>query len=165
MKPPPIPWEQATATEPLLRQEIPATFLDANNHLNIRFYMHLFDDAGDVLAAQLGLTREYHDAHHTGGMDLEHHLHYLREVREGETVALYTRVIGVTEKRWHYILFLVNATRQEVAATFECVNTFVDMTIRKTAPLPPFIRERIKERIEADRTPGWEPPLCGMMSA
>lgn len=165
MKPPPILWEDATAGEALLRTTIPANFLDANHHLNTRYYMHLFDDAGDILAAQMGLTREYHVANRTGGMDLEHHLNYLREVREEDIVSLYARIVGVTEKRWHYILFLVNETRREVSATFECVNTFVDMTTRKTALLPPFIRERIRQRMEADKSSGGTPPLCGVMAS
>jgi acyl-CoA thioesterase FadM len=76
MKPPSIPLEKITALMPLYRITVPETFLDENGHMNVRYYLHVFDDAGYPFVAQFGLTPQYHQQHNTGGFDLEHHIHY-----------------------------------------------------------------------------------------
>ncbi len=42
-----------------LRHTIPVEYLDLNNHMNMRWYVALFDDAGDTLHDHIGLTREF----------------------------------------------------------------------------------------------------------
>ena len=69
MKPPHIALEQITKLEPVcLRATVPETYRDSNGHMNVRWYLGLFDDASDALHEWIGLTPEYHAAHHTGTM-------------------------------------------------------------------------------------------------
>jgi hypothetical protein len=44
--------------------------------MNMRWYVAIFDDAGDELHERVGLTPEFHRAHQTGTVDLEHHTHF-----------------------------------------------------------------------------------------
>src|ERR1039458_3022575 len=104
--------------------------------MNVRWYLALFDDASDTLHEWMGLTPQYHAAHHTGTMDLEHHIHYLSEVMPGDLVPVYVRFVGNSSKRLHYLMFLVDDTRGKLAATLECINAFADLDKRKTAPFP-----------------------------
>ncbi len=46
MKPPPIALEKITALPAVYRMIIPAEYLDENGHMNIRWYLHIYDDAG-----------------------------------------------------------------------------------------------------------------------
>ncbi len=163
MKPPTIPLDQITALTLLLRTTIPIEYQDENGHMNVRWYMAVFDDAGYPFVAALGLTPEYHAANGTGGFDLEHHLHYLRKIHIGDTVAVYVRVLARTAKRMHYMMFLVNETRGTLAATFECINSFADLRQRRTAPYPPEIAERLDAQIARDAALGWDAPVCGAM--
>ena len=165
MKPPAIPLDFITALPPIYRAVIPDSFLDANGHMNMRYYLHLFDDAGDIYVAQFGLTPEFHRMHTTGGFDLEHHIHYLREVRVGDSVTLYGRLVGASPKRIHYLLFMMNETNQTLAAIFECVNSFADLSVRRTAPYPPEIYAVIQQRLAEDISLEWLAPLSGVMSA
>ncbi len=98
-------------------------------------------------------------------MDLEHHTHFLREVRAGDQVSVYLRILGVSGKRWHYMMFLVNETSAQLAATFECVNTFVDLGIRKSAPWPPEIASALKTLLARHDSLDWVAPSCGSMHA
>ncbi len=165
MKPPALPLELITALPPIYRMTIPAKYQDENGHMNMRWYLHLYDDAGYPLVDSFGLTPQYHEEHHTGGFDLEHHIHYLKEVHVGDTVVIYPRLVGRSAKRIHYLLFMVNETRGTLASIFECVNSFADMTMRRTAPYPDDISAKIDAMLaEHNRLP-WTAPTCGIMSA
>jgi acyl-CoA thioester hydrolase len=165
MKPPDLHLEDVTALPMLLRTLIPPEYEDENGHMNVRWYMKIFDDAGYPLVASFGITPEYHARHGTGGFDLEHHLHYLREVSIGDTIAIFSRVLGRSAKRVHYMMFMVNETTGTLAATFECVNSFADLRARRTAAWPPDIAARMDARLEQDSALAWAAPACGVMGA
>ncbi|MBI5958613.1 MAG: thioesterase family protein [Chloroflexi bacterium] len=165
MKPPTIPLEKITALNTVHRITIPPEYQDENGHMNIRWYMSIFDDAGYPVAESLGLTPDYHRQHTTGGFDLEHHVHYLNEVLIGDTVSVYLRLVGRSAKRIHYMMFMVNETRGTLAALFECVNSFADLKIRRTAAYPDEISQKIDVLLAQHNTLDWAAPVCGVMSA
>ena len=133
--------------------------------MNMRWYVAIFDDAGDELHERVGLTPEFHRAHQTGTVDLEHHTHFLNEVMPGDTVAVYFRLVARSSKRLHYLMFLVNESKGKLAAIFECMNAFLDLRVRKTAPFPPAILERIDAWLDRDTNLHWPPPVSGSMQA
>lgn len=166
MKPPDIPLEKIVALEPAcLRITVPETYLDENGHMNVRWYLAIFDDAGYALHASLGITPEFHKAHETGTMDLEHHINFLREVLAGDRVAVFARLVAHSAKRVHYLMFMVNETKGTLAATFECVNAFTDLRLRKTAPFPEEAAARIQAEVATGAALDWPPPVCGAMRA
>jgi acyl-CoA thioester hydrolase len=164
MKPPSIPLEKIVALGPAcLRMRIPESYKDTNGHMNMRWYLAIFDDAGEVLHEHVGLTPAFHGARGTGTVDLEHHIHFLSEVMPNEDVAVYMRLVAQTPKRLHYMLFLVNETRGKLSAIFECMNSFADLKTRKTAPFPPEIAEKIAAGIAEQASLDWPAPICGAM--
>lgn len=165
MKLPSISLEHVRSCDLLLTVEIPVSYQDENGHMNVRHYLSIFDDAGYPLVATLGMTPEFHKEHGTGGFDLEHHIHFLREVHVGDRVSVYARLVGASAKRIHYMMFMVNETRETLAAVFECVNSFADLRVRRTAPYPPALMEAINQMLARHQALPWEPPLCGIMSA
>lgn len=166
MKPPAIAVESVLALQPpSLRIGVPESWADANGHMNMRWYVAIFDDAGDELHDRVGLTPDFHRRHRTGTVDLEHHTHFLNEVMPGDIVAVYSRLVARSAKRLHYTMFLVNETRGKLAAIFECMNAFVDLTVRKTAPFPPEILEKIDAWLDRDSKLDWPPPVSGSMQA
>jgi acyl-CoA thioester hydrolase len=62
-------------------------------------------------------------------------------------------------------MFLVNETSGKLAAIFECMNAFVDLTVRKTAPFPAEILEKIDSWLARDQRLSWPAPLSGAMQA
>jgi len=165
MKPPAIPLAAVKQLQFVYRETIPEAYRDENGHMNMRYYLGVYDDAGYPLAASFGMTAEFHQANGTGGFDLEHHIHYLREVHIGDTVAVYARILGRTAKRIHYMMFMVNETRDELASLFECVNSFADLTERRTAPYPPEIATAIDDLLAQHQALDWEAPVSGVMRA
>ena len=166
MKPPQIPLEKIlTLAPPCLRMAVPDAWRDDNGHMNVRWYVAIFDDASDVLHADLGLTPEYHRQHGSGTFDLEHHVQFLSEVMPGEQVAVYVRYVAQSAKRLHYLMFLVNESRGKLAATLECLNAFADLKVRRTAPWPAEAAARIDAGVEASNGLDWPPALCGAIQA
>ena len=166
MKPPSIPLDKLLALEPAcLRMIVPESYRDPNGHMNMRWYVAIFDDAGDELHLRLGLTPDYHRQHRTGTVDLEHHTHFLSEVLAGDRVAVYARIVAHSAKRVHYLMFMVNETRNSLASIFECVNSFADLNVRRTAPYPPEIAAKIDALVAADSSLDWDAPVSGVMNA
>jgi acyl-CoA thioesterase FadM len=166
MKPPHIPLEKIEALQPVcLRATVPESYRDSNGHMNVRWYIALFDDAGDTLHDWMGATPAYHAAHGTGTFDLEYHVNFVHEVLPGEDVTVYVRLVGLTAKRLHYVMFLVNRTRGKLAATLECINAFADLRVRRTAPWPPEVAAKTAEAVAAHGQLDWAPPLSGAMQA
>lgn len=165
MKPPKLSVAQIRELgDPIYRTSIPAAWADTNGHVNVRWYAVVYDDAGDVLHDLHGLTLESHRARNSGTMDLEHHTHFLAEVMPGERVAVYVRALQVNSKRLHYLMFLVNETQDRLASIFECINAFVDLGARKTAPWPEASQRLMEEMIAAQADVTWPAPATGVMS-
>jgi acyl-CoA thioester hydrolase len=136
---------------------VPDAWADSNGHMNMRWYVAVFDDAGDDLHARIGLTPEFHT------VDLEHHTNFLNEIMPGDRLAVYTRLVARSARRLHYLMFLVNETKGKLAAIFECMNAFLDLSVRKTAPFPPAFLAKIDAWIEKDASLDWPPPISGSM--
>lgn len=165
MKPPAIALEKITALPEVYRFTVPDDYRDAMGHMNMRWYLAIFDEAGIPLFDRLGLTLDYYTRHHAGGFDLEHHIHYLNEVRIGDTLSIRARLIGRSAKRLHYLLFMVNETRGLLSSIFECVNSYADLSVRRTTPYPPEIAARIDTMLAEQRALDWDAPASGVMGA
>lgn len=166
VKPPQITTEQIRQSGPPCFQTIARPeWTDRNDHVNIRYFTAVFDDAGDAFYPTVGLSDEAHRGRQSGTMDLEHHTHFLREVRPGDCLAVYLRIAGVGPKRFHYLMFLLNESTGQLASIFECVNTFVDLARRKSAPWPEDVRAALESLLEKHQALPWPAPVCGSMSA
>jgi acyl-CoA thioester hydrolase len=164
MKPPSLAIESILELQPpSLRIVVPPLWADANGHMNMRWYVALFDDAGDELHARVGLTPEFHAVQNTGTVDLEHHTNFLNEVIPGDPVTIYSRLVARSQKRVHYVMFLVNEPAGKLAAIFECMNAFMDLTTRRTAPFPSAIAEKIDHWLDRDAKLTWAAPVSGAM--
>ena len=164
MKPEKVSVETISSLRPVcLRRTIPEAYLDLNNHMNMRWYVALFDDAGDTLHDHLGLTRGFHRAHGTGTMDLEHHTWFINEVMADDQICVYARMVARSAKMIHYIMSMLNESTGKVAAHFECVNALVDLQVRKAAPYPAEILTRIDAMLAEQKQLPWLPPISGAM--
>ena len=165
MKPPHITPEQIQELgPPCYETTASADWTDRNAHVNIRYLLAVFDDAGDAFYPTVGLDDASHRSRESGTMDLEHHTHFVREVHPGDRLAVYLRIVGVGSKRFHYLMFLVNQSTGRLASIFECVNTFVDLAARKSAPWPENVHSELLSLLTKHAALSWPAPVCGCMS-
>lgn len=165
MRPALIPLEHVAQLPLAYRVTIPDHYRDKMGHMNMRYYLEVYDDAGDALFETFGLTPAFYKQNGSGGFDLEHHIHYLNEVHIGDTVAVYARLVDRSAKRLHYLLFMVNESRNLLASIYECVNSYADLTVRKTAPYPEAIATALDGILANHQQLTWDAPVCGVMSS
>ena len=141
---------------------IPEDYLDEMGHMNVMWYIYLFGRAGEKLFGTFGMTREFMEKQRAGAFALEAHIHYFQEVRVRDQVAIRSRLIGRTEKRYHVMHFMSHEDGR-LAAMGEFVGAHIDMTTRRMAPIPgPVAREFDRLQAEHTRLP-WPAPLTGVM--
>jgi acyl-CoA thioester hydrolase len=112
--------------------------IDYNGHMNVVHYRAAFDASTDGLFAYLGLGPEEYNAR-TGAtlMVVEEHTRYHAELAEGERYRILARLVGHSAKKLHYLLAMENLDRDLLAATHEELALHVDLTARRSTPLPP----------------------------
>ena len=145
------------------RAVIPDAFIDEFDHMNVMWYTHLFTEAAGGLFRLVGLNREHFTANRTGSFALAQHFRYLKEVRLGQHVTLRSRALGRSAKRWHTIHFMTIEELDMPAATSEMVSTYVDMTVRRSAPMPATITDAIDRLLTEHASLDWDAPVCGTM--
>ncbi len=145
------------------RETIPASYLDVMGHMNIRYYMGIFDEAAWGFFAHFGMTLDYYQAENSGAFALEQHIRYLAEVHVGETVAVHTRLLGRSAKRIHFMHFMLNETTNTLAATLEVIASHADTRQRRTSPFPPSIAAQLDAILAAHGRLDWPAPVCGVL--
>ncbi len=145
------------------RKTIPSDYQDIMGHMNIRWYFDLFAKSGRKLFAAHGLDEDYFRGGNFGVFTLKQFIQYFAEVRVGQTVTVHTRLIGRSDKRFHFMHFMINETTAQLSATFEALITHVDLKIRRAAPMPAQIAQRFDTTLAKDEILDWEAPICGVM--
>ena len=145
------------------RQTIPEDYLDKMGHMNVRYYMAVFDQATWRMFADYGLDEKYFSTTENGVFALKQFIQYLAEVRPEETVAVYTRIVGLTDKRIHLMHFMANQDTNGLAAIIESLITHANLKVRKAAPLPSEIASKFRSRLHKDQNLGWASPVSGIL--
>ena len=120
-------------------------WIDYNGHMNVTYYVLVFDHATDQFLDYLGLTAAFRSAGYGSSFTAEMHVNYLREVKEGDEVCVTTQLLDYDEKRFHYFHRMHHAEEGYLAATSELLCLFVDLKIRRVAQMPPSIMDRLAE--------------------
>jgi acyl-CoA thioester hydrolase len=87
---------------------------------------------------------DYLKARNGSTMTAEAHVRYLREVHLGDPLQVTAYVIAADEKRLHTFEELRHAKEGWISATSENMTLHIDMNVRKVAPFPSDIAERIR---------------------
>jgi acyl-CoA thioester hydrolase len=125
--------------------EVPPAWIDANDHLNMGYYVVLFDLATDEMWDALGIGREYKRTDRCGTFAAEAHIVYEREMLLGERGVVHSRILGVDAKRLHVAHELFRRKDGLRAAAQEFLFLHVNLDIRRVAPWPPAVLARLRE--------------------
>jgi len=142
---------------------IPPEWEDRNGHVNVQFYVALYELGGWVVLEEAGVDEAWFQQRNISLFDLEHHLQYRAEVLAGDQVISYNRLLSRSAKSFHGMYFIVNQTRGRLAATLEYVSACVDMRTRRIAPFPEQLAGVLDGLLEKHRQLSWAAPDCGLM--
>lgn len=132
----PIPFAGARA---VVRPE----WIDYNGHMNVGYYSVVFDIAADAFFEFLGLTQDFRKRHGSTTFALEQHLNFLREVNSDDALRFEARLLDFDAKRLHFYQEMFRVGDERPAASCEGLSTHVSTAIRKTAPMPQPLVERL----------------------
>jgi acyl-CoA thioester hydrolase len=151
---------EAAAPFDAYRDVVRPEWIDHNGHMNMGYYLVVFDLATDAWLCHVGLDGEHRDARDVTTFCLEAHVTYHREVRQGDPLRFTTRLLGWDAKRIHYFHEMHHALLGYLAATNELVSLHVSRRTRRGAPMAPEVLDRLARILVAhDRLP--RPPQVG----
>ncbi len=135
----------------LHREIVRPEWCDYNGHMNLAFYVLVFDHATDAFWDTLGIGLDYRDRTNNSTFGVESHITYDREVLEGDEVRCTTQLLGFDDKRIHYFHRMYHVRDGYLAATTELLGVHVDLTVRRVAAMPEDVRARLADTLDAHR--------------
>jgi acyl-CoA thioester hydrolase len=128
-------------------------WIDANGHMNLAYYVVLFDQATDLLYDAIGVGQAYRDVTGNSTFTAETHTLYEREVRVNERIRVTAHLLGADAKRLHYFHEMFHAEGGHRVAAQELMALHIDMAARRVAPFPSDLHARIQAMVRerADR--------------
>ena len=125
------------------RDVVRPEWIDHNRHMNMGYYVVVFDLATDEFFRWVGLDEDHRRIHKVTTFCLEAHVTYHREVRERDPLRFTTQLLAYDAKRLHYIHAMYHGTEGYLASTNELMSLHVDLATRRGAPMTPHILERL----------------------
>ncbi len=115
--------------------EVLPAWIDSNDHMNLAYYVVLFDHGTDAIYAALGMGPDYKQRYRAGTFAVETHTLYRAELRVDARVTVESLVAGADEKRLHLAHTMVGPDGRP-AAMQEILFLHVDLQTRRVAPWP-----------------------------
>ena len=125
----------------LKAEKVIKEWTDYNNHLNVAFYIRIFDIAADVMLDNFNMGGESAKKDKKTTFVAEMHTVYNQEIRLGQEVETYITYVDHDKKRIHYRLSMYNKEKKYLAATNEVLSLYVDLNQRKVVE---FETDRVK---------------------
>lgn len=129
---------------PCTVRHVEPTWIDANGHMNMAFYLKAFDEALDEVYDRLGVGGEYLEREGGSTFTLEAHVNYLREVLEGDPLRIAWQLLDFDPKRIHFFMTMHHDREGYLAATTEQLSIHVDLASRRSAPMPAGLLARLE---------------------
>ena len=126
----------------LSSQKIISDWIDYNNHMNVSYYLLIFDKYGaDILNDTFNMGE--HSAKTTGKstMIVESNITYNQELKIGDVVDVNLVYFDHDKKRLQYKMEMVHNEKNFLASTIEILSLYVDLNSRKVSE---FEDEKVK---------------------
>lgn len=125
------------------RETILDEWTDYNGHMNLAYYVLVFDHATDAFYPRVGLGEDYRNRTNCSSFTVEFHITYPAELMAGDEVFCTTQLVGFDDKRIHYFHKMFHAEQGYLAATTELLAVHVDLDARRVVPMPEEIQNNL----------------------
>ena len=113
--------------------KITKDWVDYNSHLNMAYYVLIFDKAWEVMLEKFQMGEASAKTTQKSTMVVETHTTYNNEVKEGEEVDVFISNFDHDKKRLHYKLEMYEKSKNILSATTEVLSLYIDLNHRKVA--------------------------------
>ena len=126
----------------LSTQKIIKDWTDYNNHMNVAYYVLIFDLYGaENLMTKFEMGEHSAKTTKKSTMVVESHITYDQEVNEGDEVDINLTYFDHDKKRLQYKFEMIHKEKKYLASTIEFLSLYVDLNKRKVLE---FEKEKIK---------------------
>ena len=118
----------------LSSQKIIKEWIDYNNHMNVSYYLLIFDKYGADTLNNIFKMGE-HSAKTTGKstMIVESNITYNQELKVNDEVDINLIYFDHDKKRLHYKMVMIHKEKKYLASTIEILALYVDLNSRKVS--------------------------------
>lgn len=135
-------------------------WIDYNGHMNVAYYVLAFDHATDRLFDMLDLGVDYVERENKSVFQVECHVNYLQEVKEGDVLTFTVQLLDFDSKRIHFFSSMHHRDKGFLSATAEWLGIHVDLNERRSVNLPAACMERLSD-LKAAHAALSQPPQIG----
>ena len=121
----------------LKTEKVIKEWTDYNSHLNVAYYVRIFDIAADVMLDNFKMGGESAKKDKRTTFVAEMHTNYYQEVRLDEEVETHITFVDHDKKRIQYKLSMFHKEKRYLAATIEVLSLYVDLSKRKVVEFDP----------------------------
>ena len=126
----------------LASQKIIKEWTDYNNHMNVAYYVLIFDIYGaEALMSKFKMGEHSAKTTKKSTMVVESYITYNQEVNEGDEVDINLTFFDHDKKRLQYKFEMIHKEKKYLASTMEFLSLYVDLNERKVSE---FETEKVK---------------------
>ena len=114
---------------------VKSEWTDYNGHMNLAFYIHLFDVAWETMLIKFNMGENSAKNEKKTTFAVESHTTYDNELKVGEEVDVNLLFLDHDNKRLIYKLEMINKEKKFLASTSEVISLYVDLQKRKVAEI------------------------------
>ena len=118
-------------------QKILKEWTDYNQHMNLSYYILVFDNAAEVMLSKFQMGEQAAKNTNRSTMAVESHTFYKNEVKEGEEVDVFLTYVDHDKKRIHYRLEMYEKIKKTLSASTEVLSLYMDLGQRKVREFEP----------------------------
>ena len=112
---------------------IKSEWTDYNKHLNMAYYVLIFDKAWEVILEKFKMGEHSAKSSAMSTMVVETNTTYDSEVKEGDEVEIVLTFFDHDKKRLHFRLEMIEKKSKKLSSTIEMLSLHVDLNKRKVA--------------------------------
>ena len=111
--------------------EVKQEWVDYNSHMNMAYYVLVFDQALEVALEKFNMGESAAKNLNRTTMVVETNTKYLNEVRLGEEVDIQMTYFDQDTKRLHVKMEMIKKGKKEISASMEWISLYIDLSKRK----------------------------------
>ena len=111
--------------------DIKKEWVDYNGHMNMAYYVLVFDQALEVALEKFKMGESAAKSLNRTTMVVETNTKYLNEVKQNENIDINLTFFDHDKKRLHVKMEMIEKKRNETSATMEWISLYIDLSKRK----------------------------------
>lgn len=132
------------------RESVRPEWVDYNGHMNVAYYVLVFDHATDATLDQLGVGEAYRLDTGCSVFVGEMHVNYLQEVMVDDELHVVTRLLATDEKRLVMFHEMSCPRASKVVASNEVLCVHVDLGLRRATRWPDAVAASLGRAVAED---------------